>query len=497
MSFRLFISIGLALSAISGDARADLEAGAAAVKINPGIGVPMDGAISQNPPVKAIHDDLHARCLVLGDGGTRLAFVIVDNTMISRELIDRAKAGIEERTGIPPSHVCVAATHTHSTPRGVIGMVDDESHRDYLETLVTRIVEAAVGAAGRMRSATLGWGSFQEPRFVHNRRWVLAEDLRAMNVNPFGERGEIVKMNPGREGLLNPAGPVDAEVFVLSLREKESGAPLAVLSAYGLHYVGGVPAGEVSADYYGVYARRLKEALNAEGFVGMMANGTSGDINANDLTRPRESFEPYERMTHVGGELARQTVGIVSGIDHPEVAPILAAATTELELRVRKPDEKRRAWAEEMLAKAEPGKRLSRGQVYARETRHLAGYPDTVSLPIQVFRIGELAVAQLPCEVFAETGLAIKADSPFAGSTFTIELANGYFGYLPTAKQFEWGGYETWPARSSLLEIEAEAKIRAAVGDLMRRLRAGPNPWRRPCDGVAAEFAWAYVGEVS
>ena len=77
-----------------------------------------------------------------------------------------------------------------------------------------------------------------------------------------------------------------------------------------------------------------------------------------------------------------------------------------------------------------------------------------------------------PCETFAETGLAIKAASPFPKATFTIELANGFYGYLPPPGHFDWGGYETWPARSSLLEETAEAKIRAKLIELIGQTAA-------------------------
>src|SRR4051812_19674047 len=39
-----------------------------------------------------VEDPLHARCLVLDDGTTRLALVFVDSLMMPRELIDRVKA---------------------------------------------------------------------------------------------------------------------------------------------------------------------------------------------------------------------------------------------------------------------------------------------------------------------------------------------------------------------------------------------------------------------
>jgi len=120
--------------------------------------------------------------------------------------------------------------------------------------------------------------------------------------------------------------------------------------------------------------------------------------------------------------------------------------------------------------------RLSRPQIYARETLFLKDYPATIKIPLQAFRIGDLAIAQSPCETFAETGLAIKKGSPFAGQTFTIELANAYSGYLPSPQQFTWGGYETWPARSSFLEEQAEPKIRATLLQLLEQLHQQAKP---------------------
>ena len=107
--------------------------------------------------------------------------------------------------------------------------------------------------------------------------------------------------------------------------------------------------------------------------------------------------------------------------------------------------------------------------MYARETILLRDHPDTVTLIVQALRIGDLGIASLPCEVFAETGLAIKKNSPYR-KTFLIELANGYGGYLPTAEQHELGGYETWRARSSFLETGAESKMRELAAKLLRQV---------------------------
>jgi hypothetical protein len=94
-------------------------------------------------------------------------------------------------------------------------------------------------------------------------------------------------------------------------------------------------------------------------------------------------------------------------------------------------------------------------------------YPRTVKVKLQAFRVGELGIVAIPCEVFVEIGLEIKKKSPLK-ATFTIELANGYNGYLPTPEQHKLGGYETWRARSAYLEAGASPKIVATVKQLLK-----------------------------
>ena len=107
--------------------------------------------------------------------------------------------------------------------------------------------------------------------------------------------------------------------------------------------------------------------------------------------------------------------------------------------------------------------------VYARETVLLDQMPPTRELKLQAIRIGGLGVAAIPNEVYGVTGLKIKRSSPLK-PTFTVSLANGYFGYIPPPEQFPLGGYTTWRARSSCLEVDAEPKITAAVLGLLERV---------------------------
>ena len=466
---RDFLAAAALSAAGMAGARADgtpgpLRAGAAVRKITPGKDVRLDGTIMQIGPVKEVHDDLYARAIALDDGRTRLAVVLCDATMIERRISDEAKALIRKATGLSPENVLAAATHTHMAVRAVGTIAKTDADRAYHKLLARRIAEAVGAAVGGLAPAQVGWGGVSKPQYPRNRRWIMAEG--APMGNPFALPGDRVKMHGQPAKLrVKQAGPVDPQLSVLSLQHAD-GRPMALLANYSIHYAG-FARGLVSADYFGAFAdrigRQLSDGDGGPAVVGIMSNGTSGDTG-----KPAGVKGGFEGIRQVGQDLADAAVGVCKNIQHRSRAT-LAVQQTELELGVRKPDADRLAWAKRLLSGVTEGRALSRPEVYAREAIFLSKMPPRVSVPLQAIRIGELGILALPCEVFAETGLAIKKHSPLK-PTFTIGLANGYAGYLPPPAQHALGGYTTWPARSSYLEVEAEPKVRAAAIALLRKL---------------------------
>jgi len=455
-----------------GSARAEpagpLRAGAAAVDITPGPDVSLDGYVMKIGPAKSVHDKLHARCLVLDNGSQRVAIVVSDLTTILRKVFDRAKELAHRRTGLPTDHMMMSATHTHSAPR--IGIGQGEADKRYFELLAEGMAESVSRAIDNLAPARVGWGVGQKPELVHNRRWLMKPGT--VLTDPFGGTGDRVKMNPRRGGpnRLKPAGPVDPDVSFLSVQHAD-GRPLALLANFGIHYCGGFKRGEVSADYFGMFAERIGQLLGAGDvkppFVGIMSNGTSGDIsNGFSFREPAPRKPPYTWMREVADMLADEVYRVFKTVDHRDRVS-LAMREKQIELGVRRPDKARLAWAKEVLSNTQ--KKRRRAEIYAHEAILLGKYPPTVRIKLQALRVGELGIGAIPCEVFAATGLAIKKASPLR-PTFVIELANGYHGYLPTPEQHKLGGYETWPARSSCLEVEAATKIRATVLDLLSQV---------------------------
>jgi hypothetical protein len=70
-------------------------------------------------------------------------------------------------------------------------------------------------------------------------------------------------------------------------------------------------------------------------------------------------------------------------------------------------------------------------------------------------RINDALIWSAPVEMFCEIATDVRNRSPFP-HTFYFGYTNGWFGYLPTAKAFEEGGYEP---RTSPFTAAAESDV--------------------------------------
>lgn len=444
-----------------------LRAGAATSNITPWLGEGIVGNWN-TPPARHVHDELHARCLVLDDGATRIAIVLVDSVGIPREVFDEAKRQIHEHTGLAPDRVLMAATHTHSaTSSGWRNaLAPDKDFSEYQRFLARRISDGVRRAINNLEPARVGWGTADEPRQVTSRRRFLKPGMSMPN--PFGGQDQVKGCSVQRD-LVKPAGPVDPQIVFLSIQAAD-GRPIALLANYSMHYVGEVPAQDISADYFAAFADRIQQLLGADRldppFVGILSNGTSGDVD-NTYAQPPERLPPYARLRHVAGDVAQGVFAQCQKLQYHQWVR-LGMIERELELSVRKPTAEQLVHAEEMLADPQRPDKFPHEREYAQRIIRQQEAPATIRVIVQALRIGDLGIASSPFETFAETGLEIKAKSPLE-PTCTIGLANGCYGYLPTPEQHKLGGYETWLG-TNRVEIEASAKLTAALLDMLGEL---------------------------
>ncbi|NLY00125.1 MAG: hypothetical protein GXY83_28835 [Rhodopirellula sp.] len=470
----LFLAV-LALLATSDAARSadkkPFRAGVATSNITPWLGDGLVGNFGTPPPAKHVHDELHARCFVLDDGNTRIAIVINDNIYISREVLDEAKRQISEATGLPPEQMLMSGTHTHSSvsARWKNPLQPEKEFTEYQQFVAHRIADGVRCAINNLQPAKIAWGTVDLPGQVFCRRWLMKPGTELFN--PFGEP-DLAKMNPGnRPDLLKPASPVDPQIGFFALETAE-GRPMGLLANYSLHYVGGTGPNHISADYFAMFADRIQELLGADRldppFVAAMSNGTSGNINNNDYSVPREKRKPYEQMRLVADQCAQAVFQQYKGLVWHDWVP-LGMRQRELELGVRKPTPAQLEHARKILAEPARPDKFPHERNYAERAIQQLESPETVRVVLQAVRIGELGISAIPFEVFSDIGLELKARNPFKPS-FTIELANGGYGYLPAPEQHKQGGYETWLGTNKV-EIQASVKIVDALLEMFAELK--------------------------
>ena len=462
---------------------ATLKAGAAVTDITPkDFPMNMPGGFTAKLATSA-HDPLTARALVLDDGKTKIAWVVIDHLSVPRKVSAEAKEIASKATGIPVEHMLVSATHTHTGVSAadelVVALPDGPKLSDrqvkanaYRKLMLEGISQAIIQAHGKLRPALAGAAAQPLPGEVFNRRWFLKPGK--MLPNPFGEIDQV-KMNPNNspDMLDRPAGPTDPDITILSLQDTKR-KPLALFANYSLHYVGGMSPGQVSADYYGEFARLMPSRVHGdEGFVAAMSNGTSGDINNNPFGSSRPPREPFEQIRIVAGEAADTAWKAYREIGVHRADVKLGMVQRVIALKYRRPTPEQVLNAKAILAikDKEAIERLPRlATNYARSTVAAATRPEeTLDIMLQAIQVGDLVICAIPFETFAETGLELKKKSTFT-RTMVVGLGNGRHGYLPTSAQHELGGYETWLGTNVVQKDAAEIIVKNLL-EMMGELR--------------------------
>jgi neutral ceramidase len=448
----------------------EFKAGAAQIDITPSLGT-IIGVDFLPHYTRFIHDPLFAKAIVLSDKKTKIAIIIVDICIMASDYMDDIKAEIAKQTDIRIENILLASNHNHASG-DVVGLLGGAADISYRKKIPQLIVDAAVKANASLKPAKIAKGFVDVPEFAVCRRYIMDDTYEAKN--PVTHTLDKVKTNPfGAEHLIiKPAAIPDPELGFLAIKDLEN-KHIAVLGNYSLHYAADWPEDSITADYFGEFANQLQLKLGANAdFVGIMSNGTSGDVNIWDFMNPdRLPKEDYAKTKLIGESLAQKVVESLQNAAW-ETNPELKFISEAVVCKVRKPSEDEYQIAAAAFIKNDfnnlnLNKEITQ-RIYDREQVLLNEYPDITKVDLQAIQIGSLHIGALPGEFFAETGLEIKAlleDKSY----FSICLANSYGGYIPPAHEMEKGGYETWRARSSFMETDTEEILRKKTIELVRK----------------------------
>jgi neutral ceramidase len=424
----LLVAAGFAESGEAAISNGDLNAGVGSVDITPNEPVVLAGSPT---PLKssAVSTRLYVRALVLSAGGQNVAIVTVDTLKYPVEHVVRARQQIEKSTGIPASNVIICASHTHRGPLWSF----------YQDQLVTPMVEAVTLAARNLTPCRLGTSKGRAEGVSECRRVI--KDGHAWN------RWQL----ESSEANEYPAeGPTDPEFDVLAVIGQDE-TFRAVVYNFACHAANTRDL-TVSADYPGDVQQYVQEHLGYEVPV-LFLTGPCGDVNP-----------VYSVSGEVFGE--RLGGGIVQclGQLEPIANPTLAVLSREMQMPGRDHPELKEA----EIARNWPSQ-------LEHYTQAFNDMKQNEKPAYQYFftgiRIGDdFAIVTNANELFCEIGMKIKTQSPFR-HTMVAEQTNGAHGYVPTAKAFEGGSYETWFGEHSYLTTRAGEIIEKESLDILNCLK--------------------------
>jgi len=365
-----------------------------------------------------VHDNIYHRVVALDTGDTQFYLISSDLCLFSPTLYDTVTAELQAVLGIDPRQVMWSVTHTHAAPeigppdmyKALLGRSDHDWDRDYTGRTTTALLEAVRTARGRLEPARIAFGTGAAMANMNRR----ARDV------------------DGRVSIgLNPDGPVDRQIGLIRL-SRQDGSLIALVANYAMH--GTVMNGEnlnISGDGPGTVTAYLEEQL---GGTVLYINGAAGNIAPIYSVYPNPTSGHLSQFRVLLGDRILSAVAAMG----PGTSDVMMRHAEKIIETPRKPG---LVWPDELSAYAG-----SDGRALVR-------------LPVRFLRINDTVIWSAPVEMFCEIALDVRSRSPFA-HTFYFGYTNGWFGYLPTARAFEEGGYEP---RTSPFTPQVEADVSQAV----------------------------------
>jgi hypothetical protein len=418
------------------------KAGVATIAITPREPMWLAGWAARREPATRAAMDLFAKALVFEDAkGERAVIVTADLIAIPRVLANGVVARLQQRWDLPRARFLFNASHTHTGPEirpDKVPFFEIPAEfaakiPRYLAELEVKLANVIARALDRLVPVTLFVGATQAS-FAANRRAA--------------------------------GGPVDPEIPVLTVRGREDEL-LAMLFGYACHNLVLPPS---FCTYHGDYAGVAQAYLEKQcpGAVALFLSGAGADIDP----APRGTPELCDQHGHTLAEAV-----LTWDRDRPrsppkEIAPTLRIALEEVPLDLQ-PLPTREVLLADAASEDAPRRRKAEFLLAAlAENRPLA---TTQLCPVQVLHFGrELRLIALGGEPVLDFALQFKRE--FAGAhVWVTGYSNDMFGYVPTRRVQQEGGYEAgraalWSAIPTPVAETTEDRVVTAVRRLVQTL---------------------------
>lgn len=354
--------------------------------------------------------------------------------------------------GFDTSKLFLAATHTHKGPALLQDAYDNYAGamepQEYVPFMFERMAQAVVRAWESRKSGSFAWG-LGHAVVAQNRRATYANGSAQMygNTNQPEFRG--------LEGYEDHA--VDC-LFFLGADRKPVAVAITVPCPAQTDERG--PCGRrVSADFWHDVREGLRK-VHGEQLVVLGFVGPAGDQSPHLMIRHKAETRMQElRGLSRTQEMGRRIVNAVKDtwevvqddvqtdlpfVHRVEYFELPEQTVTEAEFTEAKTQYDQLA-AKETLTGADYWNKRWHGRVVDRYEEQQRG-PTVNAIEMHVLRLGDVAIATNPFELYTDYGIQIQARSP-AAQTILIQLASpvGFAGYLATPRALAGKGYSAIP----------------------------------------------------
>ena len=391
--------------------------------------------------------------------GNKVIILDLDLCIIDDEIDQMIREAVLSVINIPSENIRISVSHTHAGPP--YGRSDSTGGGwltegvdlivPYFESFPEKISDAIKKATGSLKRCNISYG-------------IGKSDIN-INRRPADEKGNLFT---GR----NWEGIVDHSVDVIGF-DDEHGNIIATIVGYACHpTILGPDNRLISPDYPGHMRKTVEEVVGGSciflqgaagnqgpihGFVGEVEVARkAGKILGLEASKVRMSIDPFERKEKLveiipaGADLGMYEDVVVNEpsddliinntyvdlptLDFPsyeEASEIYDNAIEELN-KARKLGNKDEI--KKMVSNAKRANFTRRNSLRSKNGK--------VNIWIQTIKIGDIVLQGIPLEPFIEYGDRIKSLNPNKKIVLS-GYTNCIHGYLPTAKAYEEGGYET------------------------------------------------------
>ena len=429
----------------------DWQVGSAVAKITPTEPVLMAGYAGRTKPSEGVALDLYAKALAIKPvEGDAIVIVTCDLIGIPRALREAVAAEVKQKHALEPHQLLLNASHTHCGPQFRVSTdpppadeTDDARKARLLgERYVKTFVELVGKALADCRPAKLAY-SHARCGFAMNRR---TPTEKGYQNNPWSE------------------GPVDHDVPVLKVSNVDDGKLRAVLFGYACHNTT-IGFLQFCGDYAGYAQQHLEQKF--PGATAHFLTGCGGDQNP----YPRGELELARHHGRTLGIAVEAALGSKPQLD--VVGRTRGALeTTTLEFAPPPPKEKL-----ELLAKT-PGQEGKHAQRLLDQLAKDGKIDTKYDVPVQALQLSDaLTIVALPGESVIDYALRTKREYAAPGKhVWVAAYSNDVFGYIPSRRVLEEGGYEAGGAMlygrfPGPFAVDVEERLMRAVKSVVDQVR--------------------------